>query len=338
MSKIYTREEMCEVLNMPLDSKGHNIQRELRKRGYEFSCSYGRGKPYLIEVTKEPEINLIWFAKTFFNLTIRPSRVKDFAHFLNFLFTSGEKEKAINYPVDYIATRVFYSRDTIREYIDAIKHARAFVNTGEPICWGIRYTRVNLTYPSVLNEPEDKDMGSYEKKKMIKEFPKGHKDFAQQTFWNYFDYWMKENKKHDKKIKQEWEMRIEANAQKKLVAGGWWILPTEYDKYRISDKWRPSPLLLSLLGDYEYSDIYKTEVKSIADEYNEYFDYEDAYEPALKPVRPPEDYVFEPEIMFEPNIELIAKGEDPDIYIPSDILTIDDAMKYLKNSGEYKKL
>ena len=335
MEKVMTRYEVAELLNLSAD-RTDNLRRELDKRGYEYKTS-GRGDNYLFEITKEPDINLIWFAKTFFNLTIQSSRVNDFAHFLNFLFTSGEKDKAINYPTNYIETRTFYTDQTIRNYITAIRHSRAFRNTGEPICWGIRYQKVNLiSRAGYLVNGED--WGQYEKKKLIKEFPKGHKDFCQQTYWNYVEYWEAENQKPGSIKVPDWKIRIDANKQKKMVANGFWVLPHEYDKYELNGGWRPLPLLLSLLGDYEYKDFYKTEVINIKQEYEEYFGYEEIDSPELKDKRPPEDYIFEEEVVFEPDLELIATVGDLDTYIPNNIYSIEDAMNYLYTSGEYKQL
>lgn len=334
MGKILTREEAADLLNMPATDLS-NIRRELIKRGYEFNTS-GRGDTYLINITKEPEINLIWFAKTFFGLNIQQRREKDFAHFLNFLFTSGEKNTAINYPTNYIETRTFYTDQTIRTYIEAIRRSRAFRNTGIPTCWGIRYQKVNLkSRAGYLVNGED--WGQYEKKKLIKSFIKQHKDFCQQTYWNYYEYWMEENKKPGAIKQPEWQIRIDANKQKKMVAGGWWVLPHEYDVYMLEESWRPLPLLLSLLGEYKYEDIYKTEVINIKQEWEEYYGYEEIDNPELKNVRPPEDYNYEPEVFFEPDIEMIATVGDLDTYIPNNIYTIEEAMSYLHNSGEYKK-
>lgn len=313
-NKSYTRYEVAKALDMPATDLS-NIRRELKKEGYEFSSS-GRGNTYLIEIHKAPDISLIWFAKTFFNINIKPNRVDDFAQFLHYIFTTGN----INYPYSYITTKTNYSENTISNYISAIR-PKAFRNTGEDIYLCIRYRNWQKLIPE-----DPKYLCEIKREKLIKKISKGEYDFANRAYWQYYDYNKDgRNPESAEYYKNENALIKDAIGSKLLALGGWYPLPRKVDKYAIKEDWRPLKLLLSLLEDYKYNEITRYETLFVEDTPNQWIYFKE---------EEPED-IMDNELEEENKIIIYTT---PDIYFPDEDMYLTDALEYIRETKQYKKL
>lgn len=251
MNKIYTRGEIAQLLNMPADNLS-NIQRELKKRGYEYNTS-GRGDTYLIEITKEPTQDIKWFSKTYFGIT--PRNLQDFIHFLQFIFLSPIGEKRASWSPGCIAKRTNYSINKIKDFMNKLQLSGAIIWIPE---FNFYYaTKTRFDKPDV----ETQDYNTYQE---VREINISEYKTAYEAFQEEYQNCMK-NIKNNPNMVPELAI-VRANGAKAGALEGWWpcakprnlLLPNKY--------WDHMPQLISLLEEYEFDDYYVPTVRNVIED------------------------------------------------------------------------